>query len=258
MARVKIGPILLVAACALILPACHRKSQPKAPAAPAAEALSFARATPDAIVKLTLAPEIGAHPGLRHELYDDGVKELMSFIQTAQGDHVHLKAKGMPAPAYTRTLEWSLTAATPHLLGARQSWSDFTGGAHPNHGSRGLVWDVTGDHELYREDLFVANADQTRLDGVLCDAIKASKARRPGSTEDAESWPCPKWADSDFVLARSTVPNRIGGLVFLFDPYSIGPYAEGDYAVTIPLSAFQEELAPRWADDFAGAPAKLE
>ena len=247
--------LLMLAAMLLVLPACHRKSETAGKAVPASE-LSFARTTPDASVRLTLSPEIGQHPGLRMQLYQDGVNELNSFIQTAQGDHVHLKAKGMPAPAYQRTLEWTLAAATPRLLGARQTWSDYTGGAHPNHGSRGLVWDVVRDHEMARADLFVANSDQSRLDSVLCDAIKASKARRPGSIQDAESWPCPKWADSDFVLVPSTMPDKIGGLVFLFDPYAIGPYAEGDYAVLIPLSAFESELSPVWADAFGGEPAK--
>ncbi len=247
--------LLMLAAILLVLPACHRKSQTAGHAAPAPE-LSFVRTTPDASVKLTLSPQIGQHPGLRLQLYQDGVNELNSFLVTAQGDHVHLKAKGMPAAPYQRTLDWTLAAATPRLLGARQTWSDYTGGAHPNHGSRGLVWDVTGDRELARSDLFVPNSDQSRLDAVLCDAVKAAKARRPGSIQDPESWPCPKWADSDFVLAPSTTPDKIGGLTFLFDPYVIGPYAEGDYAVVIPYSAFQSELSPQWADAFGGEPAK--
>ena len=247
--------LLILAACALAMAGCHRKTQPKPVAAPA-ETLSFARATPDASVKLTLSTDIGRQPGLRRSLYDDGVKELETFAASAADDHAHLKAKGLPTPTYSRALDWTQTAATPRLVSARQTWTDYTGGAHPNHGSRGLIWSVTDDRELPRQELFAANADRNRLDAVLCDAIKASKARRPGSTEDAESWPCPRWADSDFVLAPSTVSGKIGGVTFLFDPYAIGPYAEGDYAVTIPLDAFRAELSPQWADEFAGAPAK--
>jgi hypothetical protein len=50
-------------------------------------------------------------------------------------------------------------------------------------------------------------------------------------------------------------PYRAGGLLFLFDPYVIGAYAEGDYAVLIPLSDFQAAVAPAWAKDFEGSPA---
>ena len=72
---------------------------------------------------------------------------------------------------------------------------------------------------------------------------------------DPLAWPCPKWADSDFVLAPSSAPGKIGGLVFLFDPYSIGPYVEGDWAIALPQAEFRAALAPQWAGEFAGAPA---
>ena len=73
--------------------------------------------------------------------------------------------------------------------------------------------------------------------------------------EESGTWSCPKWADSQFVFAPSTAAGKIGGLVFLFDPYVLGPYAEGDYRVTVPLSAFAESLSPSYAEEFAGAPA---
>ena len=47
-----------------------------------------------------------------------------------------------------------------------------------------------------------------------------------------------------------------GGLIFLIGPYQVGPYAEGPYEVAVPLSAFQSLLAPAYADEFAGGPAK--
>jgi hypothetical protein len=72
---------------------------------------------------------------------------------------------------------------------------------------------------------------------------------------DPKSWACPTWTDSHAVLVPSTQPYRIGGIMFLFDPYVIGAYAEGEYDVLIPLADFQQLVAPRWAADFAGAPA---
>ena len=50
-------------------------------------------------------------------------------------------------------------------------------------------------------------------------------------------------------LSRSRV------LMFLYDPYAIGPYAEGEYEVLLPLSAFQGAINPAYAPDFTGSPS---
>jgi hypothetical protein len=253
-ARAALAAIAVLAAA---LGGCNRKAEPKPPAGPPGP-LSFERSTPDAKVKLTLEPQIGKHPGLRQKLYDDGVKELTSFVAQAQNDRAHVAAKGLPIPAYERQISWTITADTPHLLSAHESWFDYTGGAHPNHGSIALLWDVERDTPIPRSEMFLPSADQAKLDTALCAAIRAAKAQRPGSaaiSQDAGAWSCPKWSDSNFVFAPSTAPGKIGGLVFLYDPYVLGPYVEGDYQVSVPQSVFRDALAPAWADDFAGEPA---
>lgn len=245
---------------AVALCGCHRKEASPKASAPLPEPLSFSQVTPDSTVKMTLAPVIAQEPGLRFRLYGDGVKELKSFAAQAHGDRAHLAAKGLQTPPYQRDIAWTLTAATPRLLSARESWFDDTGGAHPNHGWNGLLWNIPEDRAIPRAELFRPDADQAKLEQGLCEAIKAAKVQRVGAQEAAEeagSWPCPRWADSDFVFAPSTVHGKLGGLVFLFDPYSLGPYAEGDYQVTVPLAEFQGALSPAYADEFAGAPEPL-
>lgn len=248
-------PVILMILAAALIAGCHRKAEQPRPAPPKPpEPLAFVQTTPDATVKLALDAAIGAHPGLRAQIYDDGVKELKSFAAEAQNDRAHLAAKGMTMRRYERTVAWSLTAEAPYLLSARKDWFDDTGGAHPNHGSEGLLWDVVGDHPISRRDLFRPDADQSALDSALCEAVKAAKRLREGAVADFETWPCPKWADSNFVLAPSTVAKKLGGLVFLFDPYAVGPYSEGGYEVTIPQTTFQADVAPAYASEFAGEP----
>lgn len=250
--------LALAAAAALTLGGCHRKAEVRPPAAGPPPPLSFAETTPDATVKLTLAPAIGERSGLRMKLYGDGVKELTSFVAEARNDRAHLQAKGFSAPPYERDITWTITAATPHLLSAREAWVDDTGGAHPNHGWIGLLWDVERDQPIPRADIFQPDPDQARLDAALCRAIKAAKAQRQGAVaigEDSGAWSCPRWADSNFVFVPSTQKDKIGGLEFLFDPYVLGPYSEGDYRVIVPQAEFHDALAPAYADDFAGDPA---
>jgi hypothetical protein len=217
--------------------------------------LSFDQSTTAAKVELKIDTKLKPYPVLVRRLYRSGVQELRSFAAQAQQDQARLSATGLPVRPYERSIAWSLAAATPNLVSVRQAWFDDTGGAHPNHGSKGLLWDPQGEREVARTELFRPDADQGRLDGLLCRAIAAEKGRREGAVFDPLAWPCPKWADSDFVLAPSSAPGKIGGLVFLFDPYSIGPYVEGDWAIAVRQAEFRAALAPQWAGEFAGAPA---
>ena len=246
--------LAVTVAAALAATGCQRKETGKGPQPP--QRLSFAQTTPDATVRLTLAPVIGDYPALRFKLYQDGVRELNTFVTEARNDRLHVQQKGGKAQPYEHAISWTLTAATPRLLSAWETWYDYAGGAHPNNGSDALIWDPVNDHEIQRGDLFKPDADQARLDASLCQAIHQAKAQRSGPS-DPLTWPCPKWADSNFVFAPSVVSGKLGGLVFLFDPYAVGPYAEGTYEVAVPLDIFKGDLSPAWAAEFAGAPAAL-
>lgn len=217
--------------------------------------LSFAQTTPAAKVELTIDPAIARYPALTQRLYRDGVGDLKGFAAQAADDQARLTAKGLPARPYQRSIVWSLTAATARIVSVKQAWFDDTGGAHPNHGAKGLLWNETAGREIARDELLRAGADPAQLDQLLCQAIRAEKTHRQGTVFDLRTWPCPRWADADFVLAPSNVLGKAGGLVFLFDPYSIGPYVEGDWAIVVPQAEFRAELAPVWAGEFAGAPA---
>lgn len=246
-------PLLLALAALALLAGCKRAEKPRPPPPPAGP-LSFERRTPDASVKLTLSPGFAAYPALRKSVYEEGVRQLQGFLAHAQGDRRRLAEKRLPVPAYQRTVEWTLTAANDELVSAKQSWFEYTGGAHPNHGADGFIWDVRQGLQVLPGELFRSDAPRAPLNAALCDAIRAAKAARQGAQPPGPGFECPSWDDGDIVLEPSTVPNRFGGITFLYDPYAIGPYVEGDYAVTVPLAKFQSALSPTYAPQFAGAP----
>lgn len=205
--------------------------------------LDFVQETTAAKVELTIDPKIAAFPLLSDRLYRDGVAELKAFAAQAAEDQQRLRAKGQPTRRYWRRLSWKLTAATPRLVSVRQTWIDDTGGAHASHGADGMLWDPWEDRTVLRSELFRPGADVGRLDGVLCDAIKAQTSQLAR---------CPSWRDGDFVLAQSRAPGKAAGLVFLYDPRSLGPDVEGAAAVAVPVDRFRSELAPVWTDAFVG------
>jgi hypothetical protein len=246
--------MLVLAAAALAVIGCKPRPKP-APPKPA-EPMSFTQTTPDATVKLTIAPAIAAWPDLRTKLYTEGVTELKKDLETAKSDRAHIAGEGFPNPAYEHELAWSLSASTPLLVSLKGSWSSYTGGAHPNSGFHTLLWDTNLGQEIRRTELFKPQGPaDAAVQQALCDAIsRARVAKGVEPQSDPATWPCPKWRESDLVLVASTTPGKFGGLEFVFDPYAIGSYAEGPYEAVVPFAAIKDVLLPAYAGEFAGAP----
>jgi hypothetical protein len=255
----------LVASLAAPLAACERKPAPTpenpaassapvaAAPAPMARPLAFDLSDPAAKVALRLPAEIADYPALHTLLYDRETAGLKTFAAKAQADHKASDGK-FPWRPYNRQAQWMLTAEAAPLVGLRALWFEDTGGAHPNHGASTLIWDTATNKEIPSKALFRSDADMSALDKAICDAVARAKTHRDGAVPLNDMFSCPKWDQTVLVLAPSTTPGKAGGLTALIDPYVVGPYSEGDYEVTVPVSAFQALLAPAYAGAFGGAP----
>lgn len=157
---------------------------------------------------------------------------------------------------YDSSTEWKVVTETPRLLSLSAEIYEFSGGAHGNPGFRSLVWDKTADRRLDPAELFTSKAAiQTAIGDAFCRRIDAERAKRRGETVDRSSddpfSQCPKVEEATLILGstnRQTV-NRIGLLV---GPYVAGPYAEGSYDVTLPVtSALLRAVKPEYRSAFA-------
>ena len=262
--------LLLTVAVATTLASCNRKEAEPAPApqpaavagaeitpADAAAPMGFALTTEYATVKLTLPEAIKPQTDLHARLYAEEVRHLRQFTEGAQADRS--EAGNDPAIGrYEKTITLTPAAETGKLVSFRREVFDFSGGAHPNTQTTGVLWDKALKQMVTPATLFRRGADLTALDQALCAAINAAKkARAPGAapvTLGARDWACPRAAATPFVLAPGTVDGKAGGLTFLIGPYQVGPYAEGGYQITLPLAQFRTLLAGAYADEFAGQP----
>lgn len=258
-------PLALVAVSALVLAACNRDREPAdAPAAdaPTAQAtatsttpLAYDAKTPYAEVKLSLPPALKGQPALHQALYADEVRSLRQFVEGAQGDRTEA---GAPAdmPPYQKDIALTAAAETGRLLSLKRVDLDYSGGAHPNTLRSGILWDKTAKRRLTASDLFAKGADLSVLDQALCTAINGAKrARSPDAASvslEGGDWSCPRAAATQFILAGGSQPGKAAGLVFLIDPYQVGPYAEGPYEIAVPLNVFRSLLAPEYAGEFGG------
>jgi hypothetical protein len=227
---------------------------PPAPAAPPAPPVPFAFTSKAHGVDLSLKlPQALADtPELHARLYNDGVSDLHKFAKESAGEKNDV---GMP---YEEDLTWTVAAQTGKLMSLQSNTYNFSGGAHGNTTLESVLWDRALKAPVKASALFKPNADHAKLDSLLCRMVTDAKKAREGDAFDPTdtTWPCPKWAESVFVLASSDQAGKAGGVTFLFSPYAIASYAEGVYAITIPQQAFHDALAPAYADEFAGRPPK--
>ena len=242
----------LVLAAVLLAPlaGCERE-RPAAPAAPAAAPappLAWSEKTADAEAELTLPAALKTHPALHRRLFDEEVAAARKFVAEAKAERA---AVGFDMPPYGLQVAWRVSAETPRLLSLVREVSSYTGGAHPNSGSTTLLWDKRAGRELDKSALFADAAARPRLEAELCDALKAAKAERGGVELTGDVWSCPRWNDLTLALSPGA-GGRAGGVVALFSPYEVGPYAEGAYDVTLPATAVRAAVAPEFRAEFAG------
>lgn len=220
--------------------------------------LTFERRTPDVEATLTLPQQLAAYPAVHRQLFQELSREAEEFVRTQAPEHAGMVREGAGFGPFWSVTGVSFASESPRLAAFVGQSSDFTGGAHPNSGLWPLIIDRQTGARIQPASLFRPDADYARLDRALCDAIHAARRERTGETPAADDgFTCPTWRDSEFVPAPSTTPGKLGGLVFLFSPYAVGPYAEGAYEVTVSLSVFQAALKAEYAGEFAGAPAPL-
>ncbi|KQY84874.1 RsiV family protein [Brevundimonas sp. Root1423] len=254
-------PRILIAAISLLSAACAAAPPAMGPVdpQPIAYKLEDGRMT----TELTLDPALRAHPQLRARLYADGmaaVREFEADVRRAQSEEGGELDYNMDL-----ILRWDAPVETGRLVSADGMVWSFTGGAHGNPGFHAILWDRAAQRAVAPAELFRVGADLSKLDRALCDSINAAKAARGGDQawdpapyrgEQGDGiWVCPAALDMPFSLAPGDTAGKAGGLVFLIDPYVVGPYAEGVYTAVVPAAAFSALLSPEWADQFGGAPS---
>jgi len=137
----------------------------------------------------------------------------------------------------------------------------FTGGAHPNHSYFSVNFDKTSQDMISIKDLF--DNTELALDKISKYAVSnilIQKSERLNEKIKVDEW-LVDGAGPDlknynifvFVLDKN---RRIEGLKFIFPPYQVGPYVEGEYEVTVPSTIFYNNLRSQYKNNFVLKEAK--
>ena len=134
-----------------------------------------------------------------------------------------------------QTASYVLFQEGPLLSVAYFSFS-FTGGAHGNYGTTAASYDLRTGRRLRYDDIFGPSA-AARLPALLATAVRPLVGLGPGEALDKTL----------FVKAMPITHNVFltnGGVEFIYQPYEIASYAQGEVRVFVPLGQVRELLRP--------------
>lgn len=197
-------------------------------------------------------------PDLRAWLDADLDKRRGELIAEAKEQREDRKANDFPYHPLGYWATWKVVTDLPGWLSLSGSVSTYEGGAHPNHGFDSLVWDRQANMRREPDDLFTSEAALSRvIRADFCRELDKQRAKKrgepvpPGSDDPFDE--CIDPVKSTLILGSSNGKafDRLGILVA---PYEAGPYAEGAYEVTLPVTdAVLAMVKPEFRAAFAKA-----
>ena len=162
--------------------------------------------------------------------------------------------------AYDFSRGYRLRTAAGRYVSIAIDESEFTGGAHPNHGTTTMLWDrdknERADFKTLFKDTAPGSADMQALSKLILGALVAEKKARDLPFDMNDMWFKDWKADFENFgqpsLAPSTASGKSSGVTFHFSPYEVGAYVEGDYVAFVPAAALMPLLTPDAQKLFGG------
>lgn len=250
-------PLVLLAACSVSKapdtePSASAAGSPSPlPTAPAALAQAPVAQTPVAARSVTEENDAyefsyaypaaaGAIPALKAQLDKDLDKARTELMSDATEGKADAKANGYPFHPYSHSVEWEVVTDLSAWLSLSSLIGTYSGGAHPNYAYDAILWDKIANTRRAPSDLFVSKAAlSAAIREPFCKQLDRQRAKKRqgldlgGSITEFDA--CIDPIEQTVILGSSNGKafDRIGLLVA---PYNAGPYAEGSYEVTVPVT----------------------
>lgn len=185
--------------------------------------------------------QAAAIPALKAMLDADLTRQQAELTKEAREEAHAAKASDFPFRQHSRSYNWQVVTETPGWLSLSSQVGAYTGGAHPNYWFSAILWDKSAGQARPALALFAAKeALSNAIRKPFCAELNRQRAEKRGAPVNPASSEmfdeCIDPLAQTVILGSSNGRsfNRIGILV---PPYEAGPYAEGAYEVTLPVSA---------------------
>lgn len=209
-------------------------------------AFEFAYAWPAEVS--AIAPLAARLDAERKAAYADEKAQWSKANEEMPADCISCRSRG-----YDK--KWQIVADLPRWLSLSATHYTYTGGAHGGTVFDALVWDRdtgTGVRpvDMFRSAAAIDRAAQARF----CDLIDAERAKRRGKPVVRSSeWPddCIAPVANSTVIVGSKGARAFDRIGFLVPAYNAGPYVEGAYEVTLPMTpALLDAVKPEYRSAF--------
>jgi hypothetical protein len=243
---------IVSASVALALTACGQPSEsapanqvvevkpaPK-PAAPAPKAFVFEEKNDLIDFHFGWSAEAAAVPQLVGRFQAEMKKAKDELIAGAKEDKAFRDKEGFDFNGYQSSTDYKTAGQSNHLLSLTSDVGAYTGGAHGNYGTSGLLWDRQAANEIKFADLFAEPANRDRLlTQRWCDALNKEREKKRGEPVTGNDMfdECPKLDDIAIVPTDKDGNGKFERLILTASPYVAGPYAEGSYEIDLLVTA---------------------
>lgn len=182
----------------------------------------------------------GAIPGLK-SLLDRRLGEARrSLAAESRADQSEATRGGFPYRPHASDTTWKVVTELPGWLSLSSEIYAYTGGAHGMSAFDSLVWDKQAGSAREPISFFSSEADlRQAIQRPFCNALDREREKRRGEpvrhgADDMFS-DCINPLESTLILGSSSgrTFDRLG---ILIAPYAAGPYAEGTYEITLPVT----------------------
>lgn len=230
-----------------------------APAHPAAMAFKDEGRSDLLEWSLSYPAQVTEAPVLAQSLRAAFAHEKAENLTIAKADKSERAKQGFPFNAYQQSTGYEVAGDTPTLLSLTSEWMIFTGGAHPNHGTRAILWDKVARRQIGFASMLEGGLSTLAkiYEGEFCRALDAERAKRREGA-DLQSGPddpfnqCPKLSELAIIPKGPAKGGPMTTLLFHADPYVAGPYVEGDYDIVLGVGdGLIGALEPRFRASFA-------
>ncbi|WP_010186277.1 PdaC/SigV domain-containing protein [Sphingomonas sp. PAMC 26605] len=200
----------------------------------------------------SVPPQANAYPALRGWFAGERHRLRAAAAAEAAAEKRDAAATHRQYDPYRTSRVWKVVSDLPRFLSLSEERYDYSGGAHGNASYAALVWDKAA--KLRRPPIaFFSSPDALKrsVTSAFCQKLNARRDT-PGEPEYS---PCPDPSKEALILGSTTgrAFDRIG---FLLPPYEAGPYAQGSFDITVPVtSAILAAVKPEYRRFFALGPA---
>src|SRR4249919_638958 len=163
-------------------------------------------------------------------------RDKAELLANAKADKAEREKQGFPFNGYMSSTEYETAGQSGRLLSLRADFGAYTGGAHGNSGTKGLLWDRSANRELKFGDLFAAADNMERLlTQPWCDALNKTREEKRGEPVGGGGMfdECPQLSEISVIPTDKDGNGKFEQLTVVADPYVAGPYVEGSYEIEL-------------------------